>query len=197
MSDSTNEDDLFREAMGDVAPLKTRATAERGKPGAPTAGQQQRRHDAQHDRDEEGDERGLTLAEVPPVDPHAELGWKQDGVQRQVFERLRGGDYPVEASLDLHHKTVKEARLALWNFLTAAHDSGKRCVLVAHGRGEKSPTPARLKSFVVHWLTHVPLVIAWHTAPPRLGGTGAALILVRKSREGKAQNRELHGGRAE
>lgn len=198
-----DDDALFREAMGDVQPLadsragkKATEKANTPRPDV-TAGQAQRRKDAVTARDEEGDERILTLGEVPPVDPQAVLAWKQDGVQQGVFDKLRKGEYPVEAHLDLHHKTVKEARVALWTFLQDAQEKGYRCVIIAHGRGERSPIPARLKSFVLHWLTGLPLAIAFHTALARQGGTGATYVLVQKSKKAKSENRELHGGRAE
>ena len=149
------------------------------------------------DRDEEGEERIMTLGEVPQVEPQAVLAWRQDGVQLGVFDKLRNGDYRVEAELDLHHRSVKEARLLVWNFLQEAQLAGQRCVLIAHGRGERSAQPARLKSFVFHWLAGLPLAIAFHSAPPKLGGVGATLILVQKSHKAKALNRELHGGRAD
>lgn len=199
---STDEDDLFRAAMGemgDVAPLKTRTVpVARDKADAtPTASQLERQKNAVTDRDEEGEERIMTLGEVPPVDPKAVLAWRQDGVQLGVFDKLRRGDYAVEAELDLHHKTVKEARVLVWEFLRDGQQAGKRCVLITHGRGERSAVPARLKSFVLHWLTRLPLAIAFHSAPPQLGGVGATLVLVQKSHKAKALNRELHGGRAE
>ena len=118
-------------------------------------------------------------------------------MQLGVFDKLKRGDYPVEAALDLHHKTVKEARVLVWSFLTDAQSAGYRCVVIAHGRGERSAQPARLKSFALHWLTHLPLAIAFHSAPAKLGGVGATLVLVQKSHKAKALNRERHGGRAE
>ena len=201
----TDDDDLFREAMGemgDVAPLKSR-TVEPFEPGAaapdkgPTAAQLERQKNAVVDRDEEGEERIMTLGEVPPVAPEAVLSWRQDGVQLGVFDKLKRGDYRVEAALDLHHKTVKEARLLVWGFLGDAQTAGYRCVVIAHGKGERSAQPARLKSFVLHWLTRLPLAIAFHSAPQKLGGVGATLVLVQKSHKAKALNRERHGGRAE
>ena len=194
-----DDDALFREAMGDVQPLTSKKARDQagGERSDPTVGQLQRQKDAVTERDAEGEERIMTLGEVLPVDPQAVLAWKQDGVQQGVFDKLRKGEYPVEAQLDLHHKTVKEARIALWAFLRDAQENGWRCVSVAHGRGERSPTPARLKSFVRHWLTGLPLAIAFHSALARHGGTGATYVLVQKSKKAKSENRELHGGRAE
>ncbi len=202
--DKPSEEDLFRAAMGemgDVAPLKSRVTSRAipaREPGTgPSKAQLERQRNAVTDRDEEGEERIMTLGEVPQVEPQAVLAWRQDGVQLGVFDKLRNGDYRVEAELDLHHRSVKEARLLVWNFLQEAQLAGQRCVLIAHGRGERSAQPARLKSFVFHWLTGLPLAIAFHSAPPKLGGVGATLILVQKSHKAKALNRELHGGRAD
>ena len=202
MCDQSEPDDdaLFRAAMGDVAPLtanNNRADQGAARVSQPTAGQLQRQKDAVTARDAEGEERIMTLGEVPTVDPNATLAWKQDGVQQGVFDKLRKAEYPIEGQLDLHHKTVKEARLAVWEFLQSAQENGWRCVLIAHGRGEQSPTPARLKSFVQHWLTGLPLAIAFHSALPRQGGTGATYVLVQKSKKAKSENRELHGGRAD
>ena len=82
-----DDDALFREAMGDVQPLSSAKVSDQA--GAervdPTAGQLQRQKDAVTQRDAEGDERILTLGEVPTVDPQAVLAWKQDGVQQGVF----------------------------------------------------------------------------------------------------------------
>jgi len=204
-NDNQADDKLFREAMGemgDVAPLKSRKV-QPTQPGVavldsqPTAAQLERQKNAVVDKDEEGEERIMTLGEVSPVAPEAVLSWRQDGVQLGVFDKLKRGDYPIEAALDLHHKTVKEARLLVWRFLTDAQTASHRCVNIAHGRGERSAQPARLKSFVLHWLTHLPLAIALHSAPPKLGGVGATLVLVQKSHKAKALNRERHGGRAE
>ena len=203
-SDTSEDDDLFRAEMGDVEPLKQTAPgfppvpgAEPGKAFEPTAAQLERRYQAECDRRAEGEERRLTLAEVVPVDPRAELAWRQDGVQHGVFKKLKTAGYAVEAHLDLHHMTVKEARLALWSFLENALENDWRCVVVAHGRGERSPTPARLKSYVAHWLVELGSVIAYHSALPRHGGTGATYVLVRKSKRARDETREQHGGKAD
>ena len=203
-TDTPEDDDLFRAEMGDVEPLKQTAPPVvpvagpvTGKALEPTPAQLERRYQAECDRRAEGEERLLTLAEVTPVEPRAELAWRQDGVQHGVFNKLKTAGYAIEAHLDLHHMTVKEARLALWTFLDRALEKDWRCVVVAHGRGERSPTPARLKSYVAHWLVELPSVIAYHSALPRHGGTGATYVLVRKSKKARDETREQHGGKAD
>ena len=189
-------DNLFREEMGDVAPLKAKSVVVAKKSREPTAGQLRRRYDAETVRGVAGQESVMTLGEVISVEPNAELAWRQDGVQLGVFNKLKGGSYPIEGHLDLHHKTVAEARVAVWNFLNLALEQGWRCVVIAHGRGERSATPARLKSFVACWLEELTIVIALHSAQPKHGGVGATYVLVRKSKRAREQTREEHGGRA-
>lgn len=193
-----DDEDLFRTEMGDVAPLKQTVAARQTRVAfEPTPAQLERRYQAECDRRAEGDERALTLAEVERVEPRAELAWRQDGVQLGVFNKLKTAGYDVEGRLDLHHMTVKEARVALWGFIVTALESDWRCVLIAHGRGERSATPARLKSYVAHWLVELPAVIAYHSALPRHGGTGASYVLVRKSKRMRNETREQHGGKAD
>jgi DNA-nicking Smr family endonuclease len=70
-------------------------------------------------------------------------------------------------------------------------------VLIAHGRGEQSATPARLKSYVAHWLGQLPEVIAYSSADARHGGTGAVLVLLRKSFEAREETRESFGQKSD
>ena len=177
-------DDDFEKAMADVQPLapsRRRANAappERLSPSAEAA----RRAAALGETDPAASN-PLTEGEVPSVEPHAVLSWKQDGVQNGVFERLRTAQYPLAGELDLHGHTVAEARERVYHFLTEQRARGHRAVLIAHGRGERSATPARLKSFLAHWLTELPMVIAFHSALPRQGGTGAVYVLLKKVKD--------------
>ncbi len=142
------------------------------------------------------DER-LTLGEVPQLAPHDVVGWKRDGVQDGVFKNLKLGRYSIEAQLDLHRKTVKEARAELLRFVRLAQAKGWRSVLVSHGRGERSPTPARIKSYAVHWLAHMDEVLAFHSAERKHGGAGSVYVLLRKSRAKREENRQRHGSKSD
>lgn len=198
-------DDDFRSAMRDVEPLadkqqkkaqlrEQQLDAAKEMPRALSVSQLERRYAALGlSRDPAVDPNPLTLAEVPQVEPREVLEWKKDGVQREVFQRLKTGRYPIEGSLDLHRLSVKEARSAVHKFFRLADAKRWRTVLIAHGRGEQSATPARLKSYVVHWLRQMPQVIAYSSADRRHGGTGAVLVLLKKSLEAKEDARERFG----
>ena len=177
----TDTDDEFARAMADVVPLSpARRKVAADKSPAMSAAAEAARRAAALGIESEDKANPLTEGEVPPVEPHAVIAWKQDGVQTAVFDKLRSGNYRIGADLDLHGLTVAEARRALFRFIRHERGLGRRALLIAHGRGERSPTPARLKSYVAHWLEQLPEVIAFHSALPRQGGTGAVYVLLKK-----------------
>ena len=194
MNDDRESCDLFREAMSDVVPLAQKRVAPDSKPPEVTAAQLERQAAAEGRRGEAvEDPNYLTLGEVQPVQPYDRLCWKKDGVQHEVFKRLKSGRYDLHGSLDLHRHTVREARQALFAFFQLARSKGWRNLLISHGRGERSPTPARIKSYVAHWLTQVPDVIAYHSAARHHGGTGSVYVLLKKTPAAREEARERHG----
>lgn len=199
-ADSPEDDPIdsakdFAAAMADVAPLKKgqRLVGKRGKTRQESGIAHRNRRAAALGLTDAADPNPLNLGEVPSVAPHAVLEWKKDGVQQAVFAKLRSGQYKVESDLDLHGLTVKEARSAVYAFLREAEARDQRMLLIAHGRGEKSATPARLKSYLAHWLVQLPIVIAFHSAQPQQGGTGAVYVLLKKSKRKKEETRERFG----
>jgi DNA-nicking Smr family endonuclease len=185
----------FREAMSDVVPLAQTRVAPEPEPVQLTPAQQLRRDAAEGRRAavDAADPNYLTLGEVRLVQPRDMLAWKKDGVQHEVFRKLRGGKYPIDGRLDLHRHTVREARQALFDYLQLAGRRGWRTLLISHGRGERSATPARVKSYVAHWLSQVPEVIAYHSAARHHGGTGSVYVMLRKTDEARELAREKHG----
>ncbi len=195
------EEDDFLSAMDGVAPLdprlKKKALQRETASREASPAQLQRRRKAMGLDRPAADANPLTLGEVKPVAPRDMLAWKKDGVQHQVFSRLKNGHYPLEGFLDLHRMSVKEARQAVWNFFRLAEAKGWRTVLIAHGRGEQSATPARLKSYVVHWLGQLPRVNAYASADRRHGGTGAVVVLLQKSAAAREATREAFGQKSD
>ncbi|RMJ02175.1 putative DNA endonuclease SmrA [Marinobacter litoralis] len=137
----------------------------------------------------------LTADVVEPLTAHDVLSWQRPGVQHGVFKKLRLGQYPIEARLDLHRMTVEEARKEVFQFINDCVNYGLRSVIILHGKGERNPDGvAQLKSYLAKWLPELEPVLAFHSAQKRHGGTGAAYVMVRKSDHEKQQNREMHGG---
>ncbi|MGA1675713.1 MAG: DNA endonuclease SmrA [Pseudomonadales bacterium] len=192
-TDGVNDEESFRAAMAGVAPLQQKTVDPLNGPAPVTSAQLERREAALGLRKPRVDPNYLTLGEVPLLHPRDMLSWKKDGVQHEVFRKLRGGKYPIDGQLDLHRHTVKEARAALYAFMGRALERGWRTVLISHGRGELGPTPARIKSYVAFWLGQVPEVIAFHSADRQHGGTGSVYALLKKTSEARETTRERHG----
>ncbi len=116
------------------------------------------------------------------VDISAEevLSHRRPGVRDQVLRRLRRGLIPVEAELDLHGVTQSVARSLTAQFIDSSRHGGLRCVRIIHGKGMRSGgRGAILKSALNGWLRRHPDVMAFTSARPIDGGTGAAYVLLR------------------
>lgn len=112
-----------------------------------------------------------------------ELLFHRAGLQQPVLRKLRRGHYAVEGELDLHGHTVPDARHALTDFLAECGRRGRRCVRIIHGKGKRSPDKQPvLKVQVNHWLRQRNEVLAFCSARPVDGGTGAVYVLLRRSR---------------
>lgn len=180
----------FVEAMAGVTPLKGRSRVVGvGAPGD-TPGLEARRRAATSEPG--SDANFLSTDYAPPVGPHDIVGFVRPGVQHGVYARLRRGRYPAEATLDLHRHSAEEARRELWHFVQQSVRYQLRTVMVLHGKGDRAPRAAVLKSFVCHWLKDMPPVLAYHSARPCHGGAGALYILLKKSQQAREDNRERY-----
>jgi DNA-nicking Smr family endonuclease len=124
-----------------------------------------------------------TLVTVPAADSSPIERFA--GVDRATAERLKRGQHPIEARLDLHGLTQAEAHHALSEFVESGYREGRRCVLVITGRGLGVDGPGVLKSAVPRWLGEVGLrrrILAIAAAQPRHGGAGAVYLLLRRRR---------------
>src|SRR5439155_8797903 len=106
------------------------------------------------------------------------------GLDAQVVRKLERGEFAVQAHVDLHGLLKEEAKLELETFLSRARQSGKRCVLVVHGRGlhSKDQVPV-LKEALKRWMSTERFarhVLALGTARPHDGGLGAVYVLLRR-----------------
>lgn len=108
------------------------------------------------------------------------------GFDRKLMQRLKDGLFPVQDYVDLHGLKKHEAELVIRDFLLRSHRLGLRCVLVIHGRGLNSENHIPvLKKRLPIWLSRGPvkkIILAFSTAKPYDGGTGAIYILLKKAR---------------
>lgn len=172
---SAEEQRLFLEAVSDVRPLVT-DTVEPLLPSPPPIPQQRLRDEAAVMPDIFSDDFALDELETGEELLH----WRP-GLQHQVLRKLRRGHYSVGAELDLHGFTVVEARQALAAFLDHCRGAQVRCVRIIHGKGNGSLNRLPvLKGKVSHWLRQCDQVLAYASARPADGGTGALYVLLKR-----------------
>jgi DNA-nicking Smr family endonuclease len=107
----------------------------------------------------------------------------QKGVDRRLLRRLRRGEFSCQAHLDLHGLNRREARDKVGEFIKESVLRSRKCVLIVHGRGHgsKDNIPV-LKTKLAAWLTRGAIgkkVLAYTSAKPYDGGTGAVYVLLR------------------
>ena len=177
MSDKTSNDDdkgLFRRALDDARPLKADKRAPDYKPRPAPKALFSRAEDRQV----------LTESITGDFD-EIETGageairFQRPHVGKRTMRQLARGSISVQSEVDLHGMTVPEARETLGAFLDASTTRGYTCVRIIHGKGlgsgERGPI---LKGKVNAWLRKSSDVLAFVSAIPAHGGTGAVYVLL-------------------
>lgn len=173
----------FHEAMSDVTPLpedKRKIISNPGPNIRPS-------HPAPDDEQEAMTHlfelvKGYIQMDITLTDEYIEGSVK--GFSQKLMKQLKKGEFPIQDHIDLHGLTRQEAETKVKDFLIQSHKLGLRCVLIVHGRGLNSPdTFPVLKESLPIWLSRGPvrkIVLAFVTARPYDGGTGAVYVLLKK-----------------
>jgi len=112
------------------------------------------------------------------------LFFARPGLQQRQLQRLRRGQLDCGAELDLHGMTAAGARAALSEFVAHCGAAHVRCARLIHGKGNTSSDGGPvLKNRVNAWLRQHPEVLAFCSARPRDGGSGALYVLLRSRRD--------------
>lgn len=170
-----NDSVSFPDAVGGVRPLKQDRITPPRKKRKPVPEQTL--------RDQREVIASLLSDEYEPaeIETGEELLYSRPGLQHSVMRKLRRGQYAIEAQLDLHGNTVPEARERVSAFLRGMQAQDKRCVRIIHGKGKSSEGKLPvLKGKVNAWLQQWDQVLAFCSARPNDGGTGAVYVLLRR-----------------
>ncbi len=113
------------------------------------------------------------------------------GIDAKTFRRFKQGQLSIEAHLDLHGFNSEQAKFELLRFMREQYIQSKKCILLIPGRGKNSPLGSGvLRSEIQAWLTQEPLkrvVLAFCSALPKHGGTGALYVLLRQYKKTKGK----------
>ena len=173
--------ELFRQAIGPVRELHAPEEAPRAPRPAPLP------------RQREIDEaRALQDSRTHPFDfAEAAFGdaveYLRNGLSPRVLKRLKNGTYAVQDEIDLHGMNAALAERVLREFL---HESRRRehyVVRVVHGKGLRSEGEGPvLRALADRMLRQRADVLAFASARPAQGGTGAVTVLLARRRPGEA-----------
>jgi DNA-nicking Smr family endonuclease len=174
------ENELFFKEMADVAPIPRGDRIEHRSISGPPAGPD---HDFDHETLLKLNNlvkfgTGFVVADTPEY-----IEGRGYNVHPEITKRLHRGDFSIQAHIDLHGLGVEDARNAFEIFLKDSITTGKKAVLIVHGRGLSSPDKPVLKTSVIQWLTCGPWrkwVIAFSSARSCDGGAGATYVLLRR-----------------
>ncbi len=176
MSHPEDEDDgaLFRSAIGGVTPLRKAETSAITRPRP-----RPRARMAEQDEAQALGEFARLLHSSTPLEAGDVASYRRDALPARMFQRLKRGQYSVQDELDLHGASAAQAEHLLREFLLEAHAHEHGCVRIIHGKGRQSDGGAPvLKNLVDRLLRQRNDVLAFHSAPPAQGGTGAVLVLL-------------------
>ena len=167
-----DDGELFRSAIGPVRELPAAAAGPQKPKPKPSA--------RMRDRDEADARSEFQRAlDASPLMAGDASSYRRDNVPKGVLQRLARGEYAAQDELDLHHVNAATAEAMLRQFIKEAFELGMGCVRVIHGKGLNSPDGVpTIKNLVDRVLRHRSDVLAFHSAPPAQGGTGAVLVLL-------------------
>ncbi|MDH5766893.1 MAG: Smr/MutS family endonuclease [Gammaproteobacteria bacterium] len=172
MSDFNDNDDyeLFKQAMANVTPIEHDKIGSH-RPARPIIKKQISQETVIED----------TLSDDFVPDCGDFLEFVRPGIQTSLIKQIRNGKVPVEDKIDLHGRTRDQARKTLLSFIKIAQQQNHKLVCIVHGKGYNSEDGRPvLKALVNKWLQNIPEVLAFVTAQPRDGGTGAVYVLIKR-----------------
>ena len=165
---------LFREAIGDVRRLEPVA--------APPAAAKPAPHPHMLEADEAAVPGELLDMAFDPawLEVGEELSYLRDGYSPKLLRQLKRGQFSVQDDLDLHQMNAAAAQASIVTFLTESKQHGRRCVRIVHGKGLRSRAAGPvLKGLTDRLLRRRDDVIAFASARPMEGGTGAVIVLLK------------------
>jgi len=168
---SDDEINLFRQAMGNVKPLKNKPRINFKEP-SPTIRPKQK---VQH-----------ALSEAIHIENKFKLvgseeiiSFSKNGISKKMLLDLKNARDRYEAVLDLHGLYPNDAAMHLTKFISKQYLKGSKIILIIHGKSGKDHSPPVIKNLVNSYLRQITEVLAFHSAKSKDGGNGAVYVLLK------------------
>lgn len=165
---SEEDKELFRTTVGKIQSIKSiQSTNIKSRAKADV-----KNHRLLHDHDFLEDTFKYTITS------ESKLSFYRSALSKNQNLAFKRGKLSIEGTLDLHGLTADEAKTVLLQFINSHYCKHHRVLLIIHGKG-RSHGIAKLKNLVNHWLPQCPEVLAFVSAIPKDGGTGALYLLLK------------------
>jgi DNA-nicking Smr family endonuclease len=181
------DENIFKAAMKGIKRLKS---TPRQAPPAPPKRIKRQRHEASYQSARQEHTFGYEIADFhTPLNADDTLAYHKQGVQPKTVRQLRQGKVRIAGKLDLHQTRTAEVFDITDHFIQNACARQLKCVLIVHGKGfySKAGIPM-IKNMLNDWLRNHSDVVAFHSATPRDGGTGAIYVLLKTRNEAIDEN---------
>ncbi|MFC3653574.1 Smr/MutS family protein [Dyella humi] len=171
---SDEDSRLFREAIGEVRQFDPVAP--------PPASPKPKPYPYMLEADEAAVPGELLNMEFDPglMEVGEELSYLRNGYPPKLLRQLKRGQFSVQDDIDLHQMNAAAAQATIADFLAQASARGLHCVRIVHGKGLRSKASGPvLKTLTDRLLRRSDDVIAFASARPMQGGTGAVVVLLK------------------
>lgn len=112
------------------------------------------------------------------------VAYQHPSVRKKDWDRLKKGHFKTHWQLDLHGLNTEDADKYLQDFFDQAWSNSARYLIIIHGKGyhsdEQHPI---LKNLVLQRCQQNQQVLAFCSAQPKDGGTGAMYVFLKKLEE--------------
>ena len=168
------DEQLFRQAMDGVKPLKSpaRTDSKAPRPSTRTDGRRTAVTNPSQDSD-------YQIEDQPGIEAEDGTSYRKNGVQKRIMQKLKRGQFRLGDQLDLHHMNTRTGAAALLEFIAHSQAESLECIRVIHGKGLRSEHGPRLKLMTRQLLREHPQVLAFTACKPADGGDGATDVLLK------------------
>lgn len=114
-----------------------------------------------------------------------------DNIDKNTATRFIKGNYKIDAKIDLHGYSEKDAFSLVADFIKNCYIRNKRCLLIITGKGIKKEddpwyeSKGVINQALINWINHPdirPFVLSIAPAKQSDGGSGAFYVLLKRQR---------------
>ena len=117
---------------------------------------------------------------IQPIQGNLPVSFSHPSISSQRRKKIFAHPFKPDRCLDLHHLSAQEAYLSCQYAISQCQQANLRKLHLICGQGHHSYGRSKLKGICVIVLYHSPSILAYQSAHPSCGGTGAIDIFLKK-----------------